>query len=187
LFVRAKHWQLFLLFVAIFAIGELPMLGYIMSGQKSPEGSAQSIVPVKLVAAVSAWLFLLWLWSLGNFLTGLLPRVLRHKTGFLSFTVICSAIYVLVSFGLFQNIDRELLVVTIPLHLFAIFCVVCTVYFVAESLVLAENSDRVSFFDSAGTFLLLWFYPVGVWWIQPRVNRLYAKARTSELSADATV
>ncbi len=48
-------------------------------------------------------------------------------------------------------------------------------YFVSKNLVLAETSKSASFYDYAGPFFLIWFFPVGVWFIQPRINRLYGQ------------
>jgi uncharacterized RDD family membrane protein YckC len=44
---------------------------------------------------------------------------------------------------------------------------------VSKNLVLAETSKPASFYDYAGPFFLIWFFPIGVWFTQPRINRLY--------------
>src|SRR5262249_22613374 len=44
---------------------------------------------------------------------------------------------------------------------------------ISKSLVLAETTKPASFYDYAGPFFLLWFFPLGVWFTQPRINRLY--------------
>jgi hypothetical protein len=41
--------------------------------------------------------------------------------------------------------------------------------------VLAERLRPVRFSDYQAALLGLWFFPVGIWFIQPRINRLYAK------------
>jgi hypothetical protein len=58
-------------------------------------------------------------------------------------------------------------------------------YFVAEGLVIAETGKRVSFFDCVGPFFLIWFFVIGVWFIQPRINRLYATKRNAESATEA--
>ena len=35
-----------------------------------------------------------------------------------------------------------------------------------------------SFYDYAGAFFLLWFFPLGIWILQPRVNALAAMPPT---------
>jgi hypothetical protein len=34
-----------------------------------------------------------------------------------------------------------------------------------------ELQREVTFSDFAGEFFLIWFYPVGIWIIQPKVNK----------------
>jgi hypothetical protein len=186
LFVRAKHWQLFILFVAVFVIGELPMLGYVTSGPKSPEDSAEAFVVVEIVTAVSALCYLLWLWSMGSFLNSFISPALRPRIGFFSFTVIFTSIYVLGFIALFHSVSLIAFAVIIPLLLFAAFCMFYNFYFVSKSLVIAETGKSATFNEYAGTFFLLWFYPIGIWFIQPRINRLYAKTQSAEPATGAT-
>jgi uncharacterized membrane protein YwaF len=178
--VRAKHWQIFLLFVAAFAVAEFPVIGNLTTAVPPQESHGLVLVLTETATAVATWCFLLWLWSLGSFLASLVPPALKLKKRFFLFTIVCSAIYALVSVALFQSIDRKLFIITIPLHLFAVFCMFCNLYFVAEGLVIAETGERASFLDCLGPFLLLFFAIIGVWFIQPRINRLYAEKRSAE-------
>lgn len=65
-------------------------------------------------------------------------------------------------------------ILILPFHLLATYCVFFNLNFVSKSLVLAEAGRAVSFNDYAGPFFLLWFFPLGIWFIQSRINRLYA-------------
>ncbi|MNL47293.1 hypothetical protein D3C87_1700740 [compost metagenome] len=67
------------------------------------------------------------------------------------------------------------LLLIIPLHLFSIFCLIYTLYFNAKSLKAVETRKPVTFSDFAGEFFLLWFFPVGVWIIQPRINKIFSE------------
>jgi hypothetical protein len=115
LFVRAKHWQIFLLFVAIFAIGEWPILGYATSAARSPEGFAEAFVVLEIATAVSALCYLLWLWSMGSFLHSLAQPVLRLRIGVFSLTVIFTSLYVFGFVALFQTVSPIAFGVIIPL------------------------------------------------------------------------
>ncbi len=81
--------------------------------------------------------------------------------------------------ALFQSTTTNpaLLAIIFPLHSLAVFCMFYDLYFVCKSLVLAETSRPVSFYDYAGPFFLIWFFPIGIWFTQPRVNRLYAERK----------
>jgi hypothetical protein len=61
----------------------------------------------------------------------------------------------------------------LPVHLFAVFCILHTLYFVAKSLKTAEQQKVVRVSDFAGDFALLWLFPIGIWFIQPRINQLF--------------
>jgi hypothetical protein len=66
------------------------------------------------------------------------------------------------------------------------FCLFYSVRFVSKSLTLAETCKPASFYEYAGPFFLIWFYPIGVWLVQPRVNRLYAGRSSVERSTTLT-
>jgi hypothetical protein len=61
------------------------------------------------------------------------------------------------------------------LHLFAMFCIFYCIYFVAKTYKTAELQREVSFGDFVLEFFLVWFYPIGVWILQPKINQMIAK------------
>lgn len=52
------------------------------------------------------------------------------------------------------------------------FCTVYTMYFAAKTIKLAELQRPVTFTDFADEFFLIWFFPIGIWFVQPRINEL---------------
>lgn len=63
----------------------------------------------------------------------------------------------------------------IPAHLFTMVCLFYILYFASKSLVLATTNKPASFYGYASPFFLVWFFPIGIWILQPRVNRLYTQ------------
>jgi uncharacterized RDD family membrane protein YckC len=124
---------------------------------------------------------LAWFWSMGSFLSSIVQQTLRLKMGFFRFALIYPLLYIFVFVTLFQssNTKPQLLAIIFPLHFFAVFCVFYDLYFVAKSLVLAETSKPTSFYDYAGPF-----FPIGIWFTQPRINRLYERPMPSPTSVD---
>jgi len=53
------------------------------------------------------------------------------------------------------------------------FCIFYCLYFVAKALKSVELQREVTFNDYAGEFFLFWFSPIGVWVLQPRINKLF--------------
>jgi|HubBroStandDraft_2_1064218.scaffolds.fasta_scaffold26755_3 hypothetical protein len=84
---------------------------------------------------------------------------------------LCAVLYVV-----FKSINAVLLSLIFPLHFLAMFCLFYLLYFVSKSLVLAETCKPASFNDYAGPFFLIWFFPIGIWFIQPRINRQYMES-----------
>lgn len=71
------------------------------------------------------------------------------------------------------------------LPLVAILCALYAFYFAAKNLAMAEKSGPVKFRDYAGPLLLIWFFPLGVWFVQPGINRLYAQSKAPRAGAGA--
>jgi len=61
--------------------------------------------------------------------------------------------------------------VIIPLHLFSMFCIFYCLYFVAKTIKTVELQREVTFSDFIGEFFLVWFHLIGVWILQPRINK----------------
>ena len=182
-FVRAKHLQIFLLFVVVFAVGEFPIIGNFSAAVKPQEGYAGVLFLTQFATVVADWCFLLWLWSLGSFLDTLVRPPLRLNKKLFLFAVIYSAVDAFVTIAIFQSIDPKLLLALIVLTLPALYCIFYNLYFVAKNLVMAETSRSASFSNYAGALFLLWLFLIGAWFIQPRINRLYAEKRTAEATA----
>lgn len=63
----------------------------------------------------------------------------------------------------------------IPLHLFSIFCSFHSIYHTAKTIKSAEQKKEVKFQEFGTEFVLLWFFPIGIWFLQPRINKLYTE------------
>jgi hypothetical protein len=60
----------------------------------------------------------------------------------------------------------------IPLQLFSMFCIFYSLYFVAKTFKTVELQREVKFADFAGEFFMIWFYPIGIWIVQPKINKM---------------
>ena len=66
----------------------------------------------------------------------------------------------------------SLVAIILPLHLFSMFCILYSLYFVAKTFKTVELQREVTFSDFAGEFFLIWFYPIGIWIVQPKINKM---------------
>jgi hypothetical protein len=60
-----------------------------------------------------------------------------------------------------------------PFHLISFVCNIYALYFISKLIVMVERKSKVGFQDYFGTFMAAWFYIIGVWFLQPRVNRIF--------------
>jgi hypothetical protein len=178
-FLRAKHWQIFLLLVVV---GNVVILSSALATMRSPQDLLKFGLLFGAAIALSALCLGVWYWSVGSFLSSLVPPPLRLNMGFFRFALIYPGVYMIVFIAVVQSattIKPALLAVIFavifPCHLFAMFCMLYLLYFVSKNLVLAETRKPASFPDYAGPFFLIWFFPIGIWFTQPRINRLYER------------
>jgi hypothetical protein len=181
-FLRAKHWQIFILIFAIPLVVEI--FGFIIAAvTRMPEFI---FVVVFLVMMLAIGTQFGWFYNVG---TALAQKVDGHGginlSRFRSFSLI-PAIYIsalmlgMIVFGIFMlNHGRPspflafLLIVIIPMHFFSIFCIFYSIWSISKSLKMVERWNHVDLGDYIGEFFLVWFLVVGIWFIQPRINRLF--------------
>jgi hypothetical protein len=180
LFLTAKHWQIFLLLFVVPTIGEFAAVGFVrtnISSWSDVNGATLLFLVAMFVYMLS---FLCWFWSLGSFLASNVESELRLKEGFFRFALLYPVFYLPAFFWVMFSHGLGPVAVIFPFHLFCMFCLFYGLYFVSKNLVMAETGKPASFYDYAGPLFLMWFYPVGIWFIQPRVNRIYAEKKSAE-------
>lgn len=177
--LHLKHWQLFLLLFGI------PFLFEIIAATSVIFNPGLRAIPVvfPVLGVLFAGVYFVWLYTLGVQLHKKLPdsmpmNLARFKTFFFIPVVYLFAFMVFISISMSdpENIKEPstaLVGLIIPLHLFAVFCIFYCLYFIAKEMKAAEWQRPVTFNDFAGEFFLIWFYPIGVWFLQPRINRLF--------------
>ena len=169
-----------LVFVESFSIHALTV-------NESPSGLIGT--PALLYGAMTALgmaFVLLWLWAIGSFLNSIAQPRLVQRTALWTFALIYPVLYLLLAAPFFITPGLKYFEIILPFHFLAFFCVIYDLRFVSKGLALAENGRSVTFYDYAGPFFLIWFLPIGIWLVQPRINRLYAERSGALGSAAAT-
>jgi hypothetical protein len=180
LFLRAKHWHIFTLLFAVPTFAEFSAIGFIPSRIRSWHDFGPGGFFFLAVMVLYFLCFLAWFGSMGFFFRSIVKPELRMGTQFFRFALVYPLIYVPIFFFLVIPDTGVPIWVILPLHLACMVCLFYLLYFVSKSLVLEETGKQVSFYEYAGPFFLLCFFPMGVWFIQPKVNRLYAEKRSTE-------
>ncbi len=174
-----KHWQLFGLLMGLPMLFQFITIGSMFS---SNDPTAMfSFFPIMMILFVG--LFFGWFYALGTNLHKKLPEtatmnLMKFKI-FLFIPVVYMLLLSVFMFGMFSNISTggqlnpAIFALIVPLHLFSMFCIFYCLYFNAKALKTVEWQKPVTFSDFAGEFFLIWFFPIGVWIIQPRINKLF--------------
>lgn len=137
--------------------------------------------PVIMILLMS--IYFGWYYALGTNLHKKLPvtapmNLLRFKV-FLFFPLVYIPVFMVFMLNTFSDLQTHeapnpfVFLLIFPLHLFSMFCMVYCLYFNAKALKTVELQKPVTFSDFAGEFCLLWLFPIGVWIIQPRINKLF--------------
>jgi hypothetical protein len=174
-----KHWQLFGLLMGLPMIFQFVIMGSIMtSGNPTIMFAAFPIMMILFIG-----LFFGWFYALGTNLHKKLPETATMNLTKFKIFLLIPVVYMLFlsifMFGMFSNISTggqpnpAIFALIVPLHLFSMFCIFYCLYFNAKALKTVEWQRPVTFSDFAGEFFLIWFFPIGVWIIQPRLNKLF--------------
>lgn len=188
-FLRAKHWQLFLLIFGLPLLVQAVLLRNITSVivklnvSPNPDTFTPYIIAVAVATLLSLLGLLAWYWSIATGLRQATPsisdsRVRLFKVTFLFPVLYFSFLAVAVLFGIGDEVNFSVepqygpLLYVLPFHLLTMLCLLYCAYFVAKTIKTAEAGHAVPISSFAGDILLIWFFPIGVWFLQPRVNRL---------------
>lgn len=190
--LKIKHWALFLLTIGIPII-----VAIVMPFMTESAGSDVYIAMTlftSLIMLTSWWcmsLLLGWFYAIGSRLRGYVPAGVRSAPNLKFFAwvpviyVACIAVFTISATfkrgpyaqpaGDTVILNKVIMLTMVALHLFSMFCVFYCMYHAAKTLKAAELQRKVTFGDFAGEFFLMWFFPVGVWILQPRINKIVAE------------
>jgi hypothetical protein len=128
-----------------------------------------------------------WFWSMAIGLQHKVPSDVKMKVPLFKVFFIIPIIYIvllslfilsLLTNGEFPN--PFIVIIILPIHFFVIFCTFYCIYFIAKTIKTVELQREVKFSDFVAEFFLIWFYPIGVWILQPRINA-FVESETQQL------
>ena len=187
-FLRAKHWQLFLLTFGIPMILQMIMMAsmFINAGwntEPNPTFIMSYFALFPIIMLVFMGVFFGWFWAVAVGLQSRVPKDVTMKVGRFKLFLFIPLIYILFFLGFMVTTmsgalqdgsapNPGMFALIIPLHLFSMFCIFYCLYFVAKTFKTVELQRKVTFSDFAGEFFMIWFYPIGIWIIQPKINKM---------------
>jgi hypothetical protein len=180
--LKLKHWQLFLLLMGIPIVSQIFMVQAMMNSIRNNK-PPDIFIPFSIMMICVIAIFFGWFYALGTNLHKKLPESVSMNLNRFKFFLLVPVIYLLLICLIvsFAFTDQEIVanyfaasaIIIVPLHLFSMFCIFYCLYFISKELKSVEWQRPVTFSDYVGEFFLIWFFPVGIWIIQPRINKLF--------------
>lgn len=167
LFLTGKAWQLFVGFLAFAIIFQF--------------------LPLNLGTSIFVILYGGWLYAIASAANDRVETKLKKSNRWILLGLIYAVLYIAFSsiFLLGEKGSVGMAPFLIPLHLLAMCGIFYALIVAARRLVTYERQKEVGFYEFSGPFFLLWFFPFGIWFIQPRVNKMISECITSGCSGTA--
>lgn len=179
--LKMKRSKLLVLILSLLLVSQIIM-------EFLPEkGSLLLAVSVNVLLLALQVPTFLWYYSLGVSLHSKLPDDVRLNLKhfkllysfflgyYFLFGVYVTSVTMGVSLGLSEALERGLFTLIVVVHLFCIYSVIYVMNFIAKALKAVELRRDVVFSDFSRDFFLLLFHVIGMWFIQPRVNKVFKK------------
>ncbi len=165
-FLKARHWELFLML-------SLPTIMSLMFD-----------IPFKPLLVASIGLFLLlvlfaWMFSIGYWCNRHLPETRRRHPLPFAIGLVLPIVYVLMYIFLYLPVleqggaPEKPPLWLLPMHMLSMVGVFYGLWYSARALKSLQENEDADFLIFSSTFFLFFIFPLGVWLIQPEVNRLY--------------
>jgi len=162
LFLSAKHWQLFIIFCGSAFLSDFVTTFSIFFN------------------LLGVGVYLAWMYAISVGMQKMVPPPAKMNVTLFKVFFFIPAIYfilILIVMDYFTKSfggpfsGRNALII-VPVHLFSMFCIFYCLYFLAKAIKTVELQRVVTFSDFFPEFLLAWFFPIGVWILQPRINKI---------------
>jgi hypothetical protein len=166
--VRLKHWQVF----SIVAIGYI--ISYVLPTTNFMIGSINSIELAAIVTILTLILLFSYTLTIGLFLNNIKNNTYHFKNWILIIAVCCCILgYSYLNLQRL-NFDTEFIpfwigFISTPLTFWGLYY---TFYQVAKSLKSVELDRIAKFSECIIDVITIFMLPIGVWFIQPRLNRI---------------
>jgi len=183
--LHAKHWQIFL-FVFLIPFSMI-IGGYYYF--KETFNMSFLLYMIALGIALAQISLYAWLWSVGSNLAcnaesekkriGLFKALLSIPTVTLILIFVFGLVFpFLFDFGKPTNATvlltffGSIMFIVVPVQFVFVVSAVYCVFFVARTIKQCETKQKAVFEDFYSEFILILFLPLGIWFLQPKINKL---------------
>lgn len=161
LYLQAKHWQLFLIFIGIIMLSRTIFMDRELG---------HYVVIVSTIVFALAWFG--WLVSIAQACYKTLPSNLASSPRIMIIGILYALTYFVFGSIFLFTPGEPMPAYGAVLHILGMVAVFYSLGFTAKQLVKLDQNKDVSFFSYSGPFFMFWFFPFGIWFLQPKVNQL---------------
>ena len=181
LFLKIKHWQLFIITWAFTCIAIL--IGFF------DIGLALTLIPIVLITGSIG--FFGWIYSIGTTIHPLLPSDIKMNIRLFKYALIIPIIFMFlliswISLTYFNQLPdmsdisaTRIATIVVPLHLLSLVIISWAIIFVSKIIKAVEIQRSVRFHEITLEFFQIWFSIIGIWSLQPKLNRIVTELETS--------
>lgn len=191
-FLRAKHWQLFLLMFALPMVFNMIFIGSTISKAVVNDDPKELFLIFNwfpLILIIGMFGIFGWVISVGIGLHKYVPKSAGMKLNTFKIFMGITVCYLLFLFIWMSSLFTEMtihaandtqpdlsslkwLAIIVPLHFFSIFAMIYAVWFNAKSFKSIELGKEAYSSDYIGHCVLFWLSFIGIWIIQPKINMI---------------
>jgi hypothetical protein len=159
---KAKHWQIF---------GTLILISFFQAMLRTADPIVSAISYIILIVVSIGWILLL-----GIGLTKKLPNqnsrqfAIFISTGIILIVVV-TVLRLLMTFGI-VDFEKNTTTLTVVLASYFILSLAVIYSYPAKTLKSLETKGEIDINDYFGDIFRLLFWPIGIWTIQPRINKM---------------
>ncbi len=176
--LHLKHWQLIAILIGFPILLSLDSVFEIMTMLNDSLNSI--LIPILTFLWFEFYIF--WIYSIGVNLYKKLPSTVYMNINTFRIFVFIPAVYILLMLlYMFRPMDNNtsdfsallFIAASVPLQFISMGSILYCCYFIAKALKSVETQKPCNPFEFGGEMLLVFFFPFGVWVIQPRVNKVF--------------
>jgi hypothetical protein len=166
--VKLKHWQVF------GVISFCYLISFFLQEDNFKIGNITSLDLAAIVTIITVILFFSWILTIGIFLNNIPDKPFYFKN-YMLFIAVCFCILGYSNLNLQRLVFKNEILpfwmsfITTPLTLWGIYF---SFYNVSKLLKSIELNREAKFSECILDAITLFAFPVGVWFIQPRINRI---------------
>jgi hypothetical protein len=173
--IRAKHWQIFIIVFALPALFDLILKALISEDDN-----------LIFFHYFDLWLsdyFVLcifgWTYAIGIGLQSEIPLPLRMKVSRFKASLVVSSVYIIFMQAFSKYIFPEDSLININkvniLNILPFLCIFYAFLITAKTIKTVQLQRKVIFWEYALESLMIFFFPIGIWILQLRINRMKDK------------